>query len=232
MRLVPGALIGVLVGTLVAYGAASTSRASMCPHRSFARSTCPNAASSPLVDPAMMAPALAIAFIASAETLLSAAAVDRMHDGVRTNYNKELRAQGIGNLLCGVRRRAADDRRDRAQLGQRPGRRGRPGSRPSCTAPGSSASSRCCPGCCARSRWRRSAGPGRHRLAAGQPEHVRHLFHHYGVLPAGIWAATLVTVVATDLLTGVLVGIGLSLLELMPHMRRLRLKRRRASRRT
>ena len=46
--------------------------------------------------------AVAIAFIASAETLLSAAAVDRMHDGVRTDYNKELRAQGIGNLLCGV----------------------------------------------------------------------------------------------------------------------------------
>src|SRR5436309_4721210 len=40
--------------------------------------------------------------IASAETLLSAAAVDRMHDGVRTDYNKELRAQGVGNLLCGL----------------------------------------------------------------------------------------------------------------------------------
>ena len=38
---------------------------------------------------------------ASAETLLSAAAIDRMHDGVRTDYNKELRAQGVGNLLCG-----------------------------------------------------------------------------------------------------------------------------------
>ena len=24
-----------------------------------------------------------------------------MHDGVRTDYNKELRAQGVGNLLCG-----------------------------------------------------------------------------------------------------------------------------------
>ena len=65
--------------------------------------------------PSILAAALAIAFIASAETLLSAAAVDRMHDGVRTDYNKELRAQGVGNLLCGARRRAADDRRDRAQ---------------------------------------------------------------------------------------------------------------------
>jgi MFS superfamily sulfate permease-like transporter len=46
--------------------------------------------------------ALAVAFIASAETLLSAAAVDRMHDGPRTKYNKELFAQGVGNMLCGA----------------------------------------------------------------------------------------------------------------------------------
>ncbi|MGC8020657.1 hypothetical protein ACP3WW_23365, partial [Salmonella enterica] len=51
--------------------------------------------------------------------------------------------------------------------------------------------------------------------------HVRHLFHSYGVLPALIWAVTLVVVVAEDLLTGVLVGIALSLLELVPHVRRL-----------
>ncbi|MFX8122202.1 SulP family inorganic anion transporter, partial [Acinetobacter baumannii] len=51
------------------------------------------------LDPSVLAAALAIAFIASAETLLSAAAVDKMHDGVRTDYNKELRAQGVGNLL-------------------------------------------------------------------------------------------------------------------------------------
>lgn len=53
-------------------------------------------------EPTLIATAIAIAFIASAETLLSAAAVDRMHDGVRTDYNKELRAQGVGNLLCGA----------------------------------------------------------------------------------------------------------------------------------
>lgn len=46
--------------------------------------------------------ALAIALIASAETLLSAAAVDRLHNGPRTEYNRELLAQGVGNTLCGV----------------------------------------------------------------------------------------------------------------------------------
>src|SRR3546814_15334724 len=55
-----------------------------------------------LLNPTIITTAIAIAFIASAETLLSAAAVDRMHDGVRTNYNRELSAQGVGNLLCGV----------------------------------------------------------------------------------------------------------------------------------
>ena len=45
---------------------------------------------------------VALALIASAETLLCATAVDRLHDGVRTNYDKELIAQGVGNMVCGV----------------------------------------------------------------------------------------------------------------------------------
>ncbi|MDX2267582.1 MAG: SulP family inorganic anion transporter [Bryobacter sp.] len=49
--------------------------------------------------------AFAMAFIASAETLLSANAVDKMTSasglaGVRTKHDQELRAQGIGNMLC------------------------------------------------------------------------------------------------------------------------------------
>ncbi|WP_308726220.1 SulP family inorganic anion transporter, partial [Metapseudomonas otitidis] len=36
------------------------------------------------------------------ETLLSAAAVDRMHSGPRSDLDRELSAQGVGNLLCGV----------------------------------------------------------------------------------------------------------------------------------
>ena len=46
--------------------------------------------------------AVAIAVIASAETLLCAAAVDQMHRGPRTNYDRELLAQGVGNTICGV----------------------------------------------------------------------------------------------------------------------------------
>lgn len=45
---------------------------------------------------------IAMAFIASAETLLCATAVDKMHEGKRTNYDRELSAQGVGNILCGL----------------------------------------------------------------------------------------------------------------------------------
>ncbi|MFD5891712.1 SulP family inorganic anion transporter [Streptomyces sp. NPDC060334] len=45
---------------------------------------------------------LAFTLIASAESLFSAAAVDRMHDGPRTDYDKELMAQGAGNIVCGA----------------------------------------------------------------------------------------------------------------------------------
>lgn len=45
---------------------------------------------------------LAFTLIASAESLFSAAAVDRLHDGPRTQYDKELIAQGAGNAVCGL----------------------------------------------------------------------------------------------------------------------------------
>lgn len=44
---------------------------------------------------------IAIAFVAAAETLLTATAVDKMHKGERTNYDRELVAQGVGNLTSG-----------------------------------------------------------------------------------------------------------------------------------
>lgn len=46
--------------------------------------------------------AVEIAVIASAETLLCATATDRMHSGPRTRYDRELSAQGIGNMICGL----------------------------------------------------------------------------------------------------------------------------------
>ncbi len=42
-----------------------------------------------------------IAVVASAETLLCTTAVDQLHQGQRAKYDKELTAQGVGNMICG-----------------------------------------------------------------------------------------------------------------------------------
>ena len=55
-----------------------------------------------LANPAILTAIVTFTVIASAESLFTAAAVDRMHDGKRTQYNKELIAQGAGNTLCGI----------------------------------------------------------------------------------------------------------------------------------
>jgi MFS superfamily sulfate permease-like transporter len=43
-----------------------------------------------------------LAVVASAETLLCATAVDQMQSETRTNYDRELAAQGVGNMVCGL----------------------------------------------------------------------------------------------------------------------------------
>ncbi|QXJ21946.1 SulP family inorganic anion transporter [Actinomadura graeca] len=55
-----------------------------------------------LAEVGVIGTVVAFALISSAESLFSAAAVDRMHDGPRTDYDKELMAQGFGNTLCGA----------------------------------------------------------------------------------------------------------------------------------
>lgn len=45
--------------------------------------------------------AIAVAFVASCETMLTCSAIDKLAVGHRTKYDKELQAQGIGNMLCG-----------------------------------------------------------------------------------------------------------------------------------
>jgi MFS superfamily sulfate permease-like transporter len=55
-----------------------------------------------LTDTSLLSASLAMAFIASVETLLSATAVDHLHSGPRTRYNRELFSQGVGNTLCGL----------------------------------------------------------------------------------------------------------------------------------
>ncbi|CAN5655300.1 SulP family inorganic anion transporter [soil metagenome] len=55
-----------------------------------------------LLDKNVLLCGLEVAFIASAETLLTATALDKIHRGQKTNYDRELTAQGVGNFVCGL----------------------------------------------------------------------------------------------------------------------------------
>lgn len=102
LRLVPGALVGVAAAT----AAAMVLR---LPVERVSVTGVLEAVTPPgwedfgvLASVGALGTVIALALIASAETLFSAAAVDRMHDGAPTDYDRELVAQGVGNTLCGL----------------------------------------------------------------------------------------------------------------------------------
>jgi MFS superfamily sulfate permease-like transporter len=100
----PGALPAILVTTAVTYLLAPAvdyvsvpanilGSLSFTPAESLAR----------IIDAPILLSALSLALIASAETLLSATAVDQLQSCTHpTKYDKELVAQGVGNVLCGI----------------------------------------------------------------------------------------------------------------------------------
>ncbi len=103
LKVIPGSLVGVVAGTAAAYFLKLPIKHVDLPANLFESFRIPDAGSiGHMADPAIILAAVTIAVVASAETLLSAAAVDRMHNGPRTNYDRELSAQGVGNALCGV----------------------------------------------------------------------------------------------------------------------------------
>ncbi|MCQ4297926.1 SulP family inorganic anion transporter [Pseudomonas stutzeri] len=103
LRLLPGALLGVAAATLTGlWLGLDVRRVEVPDNLADAISWLRPADLLAFADPSLLVAALAVAFIASAETLLSAAAVDRMHQGPRADFDRELTAQGIGNMLCGV----------------------------------------------------------------------------------------------------------------------------------
>ncbi|WUW88834.1 SulP family inorganic anion transporter [Streptomyces sp. NBC_01451] len=55
-----------------------------------------------LTEVGVIGTVVALALIASAQSLFGAAAVDRLHREARTDYDRELMAQGIGNAVCGA----------------------------------------------------------------------------------------------------------------------------------
>ncbi len=211
----PGALLGIAAATLTA----------QMLHLNVHRVTVPSNLSEMIHLPSMaglsgmswtaiLGAAFAMAFIASAETLLSAAAVDQMQTRAKTDYDRELAAQGVGNIVCGV-------------LG---------------ALPMTGVIVRSSTNVLAGAETRRSAimhgGWILVSVAAlpfvmnmiptaslaavlvfvgvklVKPADVKKL-SRFGKMPVLIYFTSLITIVATNLLTGVLVGIALSLMKLL-----------------
>lgn len=103
LRFIPGALLGVGLATGISLvWALQVKRVEVPANLAEAIDWLRPADLLNLADPTLLIAAFAVAFIASAETLLSAAAVDRMHSGQRSDFDRELSAQGVGNMLCGL----------------------------------------------------------------------------------------------------------------------------------
>lgn len=164
--------------------------------------------------------AFALALIASAETLLSANAVDRLHKGARCKYDRELIAQGIGNTVCGfVGGLPMTGVIARSSVNVHAGAR----TRMSAIFHGFwlllfvslfPAVLRMVPVSCLAALL----------VVTGAKlidmTGVRKLWG-YGKRLVGIYAATVVCIISTDLLTGVMLGVALSVLKLIYSMSRL-----------
>jgi MFS superfamily sulfate permease-like transporter len=102
-RVIPAPLIAVEVATLTAWILGLQINYVDVPDRLTDAITLPTlAVARSAFTSSFILSAFVIAVVASAETLLCAAAVDRMQTGQRTRYDRELAAQGVGNMLCGA----------------------------------------------------------------------------------------------------------------------------------
>lgn len=224
--LIPGALVGIVITAGLADILQLPVQYVSVPHNLLDAVTLPSAESlGQLAQPSLLFAAAALAFIASAETLLSAAAVDRLQTMYRTNYDKELSAQGVGNICCGI-------------LG---------------ALPMTGVIVRSSANVQAGATSRLSAIlHGVYLLAFVMllPEVLRKIptsalggilvftgyklidmknigrLREYGRFPVFIYAATVIGIVCTDLLTGVITGIVLSIVKLLYHVTHLEIQSR------
>lgn len=104
LKLLPAPLIGVSVAVAVAWLGELDLKYVPVPERLLDAVTWPTPADlERLTEGSIWLAALSLAFVASAESLLTATAVDSMQGHApRTQYDRELVAQGVGNVLCGL----------------------------------------------------------------------------------------------------------------------------------
>ncbi|MEN3941063.1 SulP family inorganic anion transporter [Prosthecobacter sp. SYSU 5D2] len=97
LKMIPGPLAAVALGTTVSIVAGmEVSRVDLPEKFEFTSLALPTDWSGFTIA------VLTVAIIASIESLLCAVATDKLHSGVRSDLDKELRAQGVGNLASGL----------------------------------------------------------------------------------------------------------------------------------
>ena len=102
---IPGALIGIVAATILAIVAKFEVIQLSVPSNMFSEVSYPSITWLSLItEPSIWVSAFVIALVASAATVLTAATIDDMSRdiGVKTDYDRELTAQGIGKTLCGL----------------------------------------------------------------------------------------------------------------------------------
>lgn len=103
LQVLPATLLAVAIGTVATAMLGWTIKLVNVPDSIMSSITLPTVeALKGLTDLHLLGAAVGVAFVASAETLLCATAVDKMHNGPRTQYDRELAAQGVGNMICGA----------------------------------------------------------------------------------------------------------------------------------
>ncbi|MBH0774999.1 solute carrier family 23 protein [Nocardia bovistercoris] len=99
-RVVPGPLVAIVVATVLAMVLPIEAEKLVLNGSLFDAIALPRIPDGGWSAVAVMV--LTIALIASVESLLSAVAVDKMHTGPRTNFDRELIGQGSANVLSGL----------------------------------------------------------------------------------------------------------------------------------
>lgn len=103
LKMIPGALLGVIAGAALAAALDLPVLLVTVPQSLTESTHLLQLTSLPkLLDGSIILAVVTLAAVASAETMLSVTAVDAMHTGPRANYNVELISQGVGNILCGL----------------------------------------------------------------------------------------------------------------------------------
>lgn len=102
LKTVPAPLVAIVVATSTAWLTSIGVRRVDVPGSLLEAVTLPEVTALASLTWPLVGAGVALAFVASAETLLCATAVDKLHDGPRTRYDRELAAQGVGNMVCGL----------------------------------------------------------------------------------------------------------------------------------